>query len=296
MGSVLHPLLEKEGLKWVFLDLDNTLWDFDANAREALKELYHRHSLHLHCDWHVDAFISLYQDVNAAYWKRYEKGEVDKETLRTARFYDTFNQMGIPSALQPTNIWQEYLEICPIMKVLMPGAFDAVKRIHEKYKIAILTNGFEKTQALKLYANGLEPMVDLVVSSEALGLAKPNVKFFEEALRLAQVSANEVIYVGDNWQTDVKGGLSAGIVTFWYQSDLIQELMQIEDSDEQLAFMEDDNVETEAMMEELQLAREAGVLLSLVNEDDGDVDMIQLTDYYGGAVGDWSKFSTWLCD
>ncbi|MEY2708815.1 MAG: hypothetical protein RIQ91_1445, partial [Bacteroidota bacterium] len=55
-------------VKWVFLDLDNTLWDFDANANEALKELYRRHSLHLHTDYHVDQFVSLYQDVNAAYW------------------------------------------------------------------------------------------------------------------------------------------------------------------------------------------------------------------------------------
>ena len=27
-----------EAVKWVFLDLDNTLWDFDANAEEAIKE------------------------------------------------------------------------------------------------------------------------------------------------------------------------------------------------------------------------------------------------------------------
>ena len=46
-----------EAVKWVFLDLDNTLWDFDANAEEAIKELYHRHELHLHCDFHVDQFF-----------------------------------------------------------------------------------------------------------------------------------------------------------------------------------------------------------------------------------------------
>lgn len=88
-----------EAVKWVFLDLDNTLWDFDANAEEAIKELYHRHELHLHSDFHVDQFLSLYKDVNAAYWLRYEKGEVTKEVLRTARFNDTFTAMG---CLRPT--------------------------------------------------------------------------------------------------------------------------------------------------------------------------------------------------
>lgn len=62
-----------------FLDLDNTLWDFDANATEALKELFRRHNLHLHTDYHVDQFVALYQDVNAAYWKRYERGEVSRK-------------------------------------------------------------------------------------------------------------------------------------------------------------------------------------------------------------------------
>ena len=57
------------GVKWVFLDLDNTLWDFDANATEALKELYRRHHLHLHTDYHVDQFVALYQDVNGIQMK-----------------------------------------------------------------------------------------------------------------------------------------------------------------------------------------------------------------------------------
>ena len=166
-----------EAVKWVFLDLDNTLWDFDANAEEAIKELYHRHELHLHCDFHVDQFLSLYKDVNAAYWLRYEKGEVTKEVLRTARFTDTFNAMGVAPALQPANVWQEYLEICPVMTRMMPGALECLAELKKKYRIALLTNGFENTQQTKIAVSGIGEYVDFMMTSEAVGMAKPDSRF-----------------------------------------------------------------------------------------------------------------------
>ncbi|MEY2937855.1 MAG: hypothetical protein RL062_444 [Bacteroidota bacterium] len=206
-----------EAVKWVFLDLDNTLWDFDANAEEAIKELYHRHQLHLHSDFHVDQFLALYKDVNAAYWLRYEKGEVTKEVLRTARFTDTFTAMGVAPALQPANVWQEYLEICPVMTRMMPGALDCLAELKKKYRIALLTNGFEKTQQTKIAVSGIAPYIDFMLSSEAIGIAKPDPKFFGLALEKAGCDAKEAVYLGDTWHTDVEGGMGAGIVSYWYR-------------------------------------------------------------------------------
>lgn len=204
-------------ISWVFLDLDNTLWDFDGNAEEALKVLFERHQLEYHTNYQVDQFISLYKDVNHAYWARYEKGEVDKETLRTRRFTDTFELMGLPHALQPNNVWQEYLDICPLMTRLMPGAIECLELLSKNFKIGILTNGFEETQTIKLKESGIGKYVDFVQSSERVGLAKPAPEFFELALNSVNCSAESAIYIGDNFKTDVLGGLSAGIRTFWYQ-------------------------------------------------------------------------------
>ncbi|MFM7638239.1 MAG: YjjG family noncanonical pyrimidine nucleotidase [Bacteroidota bacterium] len=204
-------------VEWVFLDLDNTLWDFDANANEALKELYRRHNLHLHSDFHVDQFVLLYQDVNAAYWKRYERGEVTKEVLRTARFTDTFDLMGVPAALQPTDVWQEYLDICPLMTQMMPQALESLALLSQRYKLALLTNGFEATQQTKIRCSGIEPFIRFMVTSESLGVAKPNKAFFDHALFQAGCAAPQAVYLGDTWDTDVVGGLEAGILTYWYR-------------------------------------------------------------------------------
>ncbi len=206
-------------INWVFLDLDNTLWDFDGNAEEALKVLFERHQLEFHTNYQVDQFISLYKDVNHAYWARYENGEVDKETLRTRRFTDTFELMGLPHALHPNNVWQEYLDICPLMTRMMTGALECLELLSKNYKIGILTNGFEETQAIKLKESGIGKFVDFVQSSERVGLAKPDVEFFKLALNSVNCTAENAIYIGDNFKTDVIGGLSAGIKTYWYRYD-----------------------------------------------------------------------------
>lgn len=204
-------------VEWVFLDLDNTLWDFDGNAEEALKVLFEKHRIEFHTGYKVEQFVALYRDVNHAYWARYERGEVDKETLRTKRFADTFDLMGLPHALQPENVWQEYLDICPLMKKMMPGAIDCLKLLSEKFKIGILTNGFEQTQTIKLKESGIGFFVDYMQSSERVGIAKPSKDFFNLALNSVSCDVQNAVYIGDNFQTDVLGGLQSGIKTYWYR-------------------------------------------------------------------------------
>jgi putative hydrolase of the HAD superfamily len=206
-------------LKWVFFDLDNTLWDFDANAREALKVLFERHQLHVHSNYHVDQFISLYEDVNKSYWKKYEKGEVSKEILRTRRFSDTFDIMGVQPALQPQNVWEEYLDICPHMPVLIPGALECLSNVSQKFKIGILTNGFEETQKIKLKSSGIGAYVDYMQSSERIGFAKPSSDFFNHVFENLSVSPENCCYIGDNLETDVWGGIHSGMKTAFFDKD-----------------------------------------------------------------------------
>lgn len=211
--TLLHPLY-RTPLKWIFFDLDNTLWDFDANANEALKVLFHRHELALHTGFQVAQFIQLYQDVNKAYWKKYERGEINKEELRTARFTDTFAQMGLPPAMYPQQVWQEYLDICPQMTLLIPNALQVLHYLQGKVNIGILTNGFEQTQQTKLKTCGFDRYVAYVQTSEAVGMAKPNRAFFETALSRNGIHPTDCLYIGDNQDTDVLGGMNAGIFTY----------------------------------------------------------------------------------
>lgn len=80
-----------------------------------------------------------------------------------------------------------------------------------------MTNGFESTQRTKIGVSGIGEFVDFMMTSEAVGMAKPDPQFFALALEKAGVRAEEVVYLGDTWHTDVEGGMGAGIVSYWYR-------------------------------------------------------------------------------
>lgn len=217
---------------WVFLDLDNTLWDFDGNAEEALHVLFQRHSIQEHTGASAEDFVRVYNRINHEYWARYERGEVSKEVLRSARFTDSFRELNYPESLIPDGIWKEYLDLCPVLTRLMPGAQDFIQAIAPHFKLAILTNGFEQTQQTKLACCGLGGYFEFMLSSEGLGHAKPSRLFFEAALNKAQVKASDCLYIGDTFRTDVRGGVEAGICTAWYLREREAVEAEVQDSAE----------------------------------------------------------------
>ena len=58
---------------------------------------------------------------------------------------------------------------------------------------------------------GLIPFLDFAVSSEDVGAGKPDPAIFLEALRRAGAEPRETMHVGDQYDTDVKGAMAAGI-------------------------------------------------------------------------------------
>jgi FMN phosphatase YigB (HAD superfamily) len=73
------------GYRYLFFDLDNTLWDFDANAQYTLQVLFERYQL----DKHYPDFLTyyrLYSENNANLWRLYGAGKITKEALNKERF------------------------------------------------------------------------------------------------------------------------------------------------------------------------------------------------------------------
>jgi putative hydrolase of the HAD superfamily len=58
---------------------------------------------------------------------------------------------------------------------------------------------------------GLDALLDGVLTSAELGVAKPDPAIFERALALAGVEAAEALHVGDDVDADVAGARAAGI-------------------------------------------------------------------------------------
>ncbi|MGJ7912462.1 HAD family hydrolase [Neobacillus sp. LXY-1] len=80
----------------------------------------------------------------------------------------------------------------------------------ENYKIGLISNWDLSARDL-LKRNGLLPYFDTVVISSEVGVSKPDPGIFYTALKLANATAEESIYVGDNYYDDVITSLNVGI-------------------------------------------------------------------------------------
>ena len=199
----------------LFFDLDHTLWDFEANAEATLRELYDYYDIGTKTDKTVDHFIATYSKVNAHYWKMYRNQLVSKADLRVQRFTDTFAEVGIERTNIPQGIWEHYIQVCPTKTRLIDGAKETLDYLSERYNLHLITNGFEETQHRKLKNTKLESYFQSITISEVVGSQKPSPYIFKQALINAGLDSEESVYVGDNFEADVQGGINAGWKVYW---------------------------------------------------------------------------------
>lgn len=200
----------------IFFDLDHTIWDFESNAQETLKELYVIYDLVNKGDFTPEDFIATYKVVNRQMWQLYEQGKMDKQTLREKRFHDSLSQLGVNKEDIPEHIWDDYLKICPEKTILMPHATEVLGYLVDKYPMTIITNGFQQTQERKLISSDLGKYFKGMVTSESVGYQKPDRRIFEHALKQSGSSITETIMIGDSHNTDIQGARNMGLDHIWY--------------------------------------------------------------------------------
>jgi len=196
----------------IFFDLDHTLWDFDANALEALKDVYHQKNLKEQGVEHFDDFYSRYLHHNAILWDRYHKGFITSEDLKWKRMWRTLIEFNIGSEPLAKEIGYEFLEVLPTKQQIFPHTKEILTYLQEKkYRLHLITNGFEKTQHQKLKHSGLTHFFEEVITSERSTYVKPQKEIFEYALSMTGAVLQESIMIGDNPDADIQGAVNAGM-------------------------------------------------------------------------------------
>lgn len=104
----------------LFFDLDHTLWDFETNAKETLKDLYQSNALHERGITDFDAFYERYSYHNERLWDRYTKGFIKQEELRWKRVWLAMLDFKIADELLARALSQQFLELLPSKTNLFP--------------------------------------------------------------------------------------------------------------------------------------------------------------------------------
>jgi len=200
-------------VKDIFFDLDHTLWDFDKNSMLAFKRVFKKFKITIE----FDAFLKIYEPINIEYWKKYREDKVSKENLRRGRLIDSFNYFDlIYSTEKIDEIADAYIQELPFDNHLFEGAVEILDYLILKYKLHIITNGFEEVQHKKLKNSGIDHYFSTVTTSEEVGVKKPNPKVFLTALNKANSLPTQSVMIGDSLEADILGANNIGMQTIFY--------------------------------------------------------------------------------
>ncbi|HEY6504507.1 MAG TPA: YjjG family noncanonical pyrimidine nucleotidase [Chitinophagaceae bacterium] len=196
----------------LFFDLDHTLWDFEANARATLTELYDAMKLKERGVYDFELFYRNYLAHNDKLWERYRNGYIKQEVLRVKRMWLALLDFKIADDKLANEMNIRFLDLLPTRTLLFPYTKESLQYLADKnYQLHLITNGFEKTQHSKLKYSGLDVFFREVITSEGSNSLKPNKEIFEFAFQKAKAKPGESIMIGDTIDVDILGAVNAGI-------------------------------------------------------------------------------------
>ena len=201
--------------KNLFIDLDDTIYDFSGASRESFRETYDL----LHYERYFDSFehyLSLYEPYNLDLWRIYGEGKITKEELNRRRYSHPLECVGVNDQQLADTFCREALGRIPTKGPLMPGAMEILEYLRPKYNMYILSNGFKELQSRKMRTAGIDGYFDALILSEDIGVNKPNRELYEYALAKTGSKLSESLMIGDMFDTDIVGAANIGMEQMYY--------------------------------------------------------------------------------
>lgn len=202
----------------VLLDLDDTLYPY-PECNEAGKRVAWHRARELGYELDREAFDDLYAT---------GRREVKRELGGTASSHERFLYFkrgvqlhaGTHRARDALALgeayWQGYIEAMSLFE----GVEATLARLREAgMDVAIVSNLTTRIQLEKVDRLGLDPYVDLVVTSEETGREKPGSVMFTLPLAQLDRRPSEAVMVGNSVEADVAGGNAVGLTTVLFNCE-----------------------------------------------------------------------------
>ena len=216
MGKLIFPKINFTGFKGVLLDIDNTIYHYESCHNDALNVLISQLSILLSVPM---------EEVKVEFMKIRRK--VNKQLHGTASSHSRllYIQLTVESFLKKSDFsntlimeklyWDTFIS----RMTLNLGAEKFILKCNKKnIPICCVTDLTAEIQFRKLLNLNLENKIKYIVTSEEVGIEKPNKKMFEKALEKLSLNSNQVIMIGDNMSKDILGGEALGINSYFVKS------------------------------------------------------------------------------
>lgn len=206
---------ELRGIRGLVLDVDDTIVDTRGAMLEAgtaaMASLWPGHE-----DHHLAMAERYYADP-ARWFARYSAGEIEFAAMRSGRLLEVAQAFSLTIPTTGHEAFESaYAPAFRAAQRLFPdvdGLLDAADDL--ALPVVLLTNSSAAVTAIKLEALAIGHRFVAVVTTDTLGVGKPDPRTYHEAARLAGTRPQDTVCVGDNIEWDVVGARAAGLRAVW---------------------------------------------------------------------------------
>ncbi len=197
-------------IKHVFIDLDDTIFDFHKAEAIALTGMLSEFGIKPD-----ESVKERYSQINKSQWELLEKKLKTREEILTDRFTIFFSETG--ADIDAKSAREIYENLLGNGHFFIDGAESLLDTLYGKYRLYLASNGTEAVQTRRIALSGIEKYFEKIFISQAIGYDKPAREYFEKCFSMIpDFSREEAIIIGDSLSSDIKGGINAGIKTCLY--------------------------------------------------------------------------------
>jgi putative hydrolase of the HAD superfamily len=164
-----------------------------------------------------ETFVPTYRQVNRRFMDQtMADGRETHNRLWVAGALQTLGYAVDPSDGRVEAAIEAYFEPFVRSCELIPGTYDMLASLAGQYRMGLVSNFTHPSAVEQILARvGLERFFDGIIISGRLGVRKPHPVIFSELARLLALAPDEIVFVGDELQTDIVGAQKAGMRTVW---------------------------------------------------------------------------------
>ena len=200
-------------IKYVLIDLDDTIFDFHKAEAVALTDMLSRFGI-----TPSESLKKRYSEINKGQWELLEKKLKTREEILIDRFSIFFSE--IEADIDSRSAKEIYENLLGNEHFLLDGAEGLLDSLYGKYRLYLASNGTESVQTRRIALSGIQKYFDGIFISQAIGYDKPSKEYFEKCFSMIpDFSKEEAIIIGDSLSSDIKGGINAGIKTCLFNPD-----------------------------------------------------------------------------
>ena len=228
-------------IKAIIFDLDDTLYEYSKLNDEGIEKIaeYVYENLKIEKSEFYKAFNTAKETIKQQLTER-----VASSHNRMLYCQKTLENLGKNPFLYALEMYETYwghiLENMKLNRNVLE-VFEFCKK--NDIKIGICTDLTVHIQHRKIRKLGIHKYIDAIITSEEVGIEKPDFKIYEEILKKLEIKSAEALFIGDNLNKDVLGPLKYGMNALWYSKDSNDKCKSIQNFNEVLEILKNGEFE-----------------------------------------------------